>query len=96
MQAIITKFIGPTNTRGSRIKATCEAGHITIPYPHAENTGTAHRMAAQALVDKLGWTTTNYGPLVGGGTPDGTGYAFVFALHDHTCPTTWYWAEKRP
>ena len=32
MQAIQTKYIGPTNTKGARIKAFCAAGSITIPY----------------------------------------------------------------
>lgn len=31
MQAIITKYIPATNTRGTRIKATCSPGSITIP-----------------------------------------------------------------
>lgn len=26
MQAIHVRFLGPTNTRGSRYKATCQAG----------------------------------------------------------------------
>jgi hypothetical protein len=29
-QAIVTKYIGPTNTRGSRIKARAAAGSITL------------------------------------------------------------------
>lgn len=29
-QAIVTKFLGPTNYRGSRVKATCQAGSVTI------------------------------------------------------------------
>ena len=36
MKAIITKYIGPTDTRGSRIKASDEDGNsITIGYDHA-------------------------------------------------------------
>ncbi|TXH40544.1 MAG: hypothetical protein E6Q97_39425 [Desulfurellales bacterium] len=34
MQAIQTRYLGPTNSRGSRIKAWCDRGSITIPYPH--------------------------------------------------------------
>ena len=35
MQAIETRYLGPTNTRGSRIKATAAAGSITIHYDDA-------------------------------------------------------------
>lgn len=73
MQAISTKYIGPSNVRGSRIKATCEAGSLTIGYPHELSGEDCHRKAAEALRDKLGWQ----GELIGGGTQ--TGYCFVFA-----------------
>ena len=33
-QSITTKYLPPTNSRGSRIKATCEAGSVTIPYAY--------------------------------------------------------------
>lgn len=77
MQAIQTKFIGATNTKGSRIKATCAAGSITIKYPNELSGQAAHRAVADALVVKLGWIEPNYGPLVGGCLPDGS-YCFVF------------------
>lgn len=76
MQAIQTKYLGPTNTKGSRIKATCAAGSITIGYPHeVEHGQSAHRKAAEALAAKLGWT--NHGPLLGGQLPDHS-HVFVF------------------
>ena len=77
MRAIITRYLGPTNYRGSRIKARCDAGTITVPYPYEARMGEdVHRIAAEALRDKLGWT----GRLVGGAFPDSDrdGYAFVF------------------
>ena len=73
MQAIQTKYFGPSNVRGSRIKATCAAGSITIPYPHELSGQAVHRKAAEALVVKLGWD----GQLLGGCLPDGS-YWFVF------------------
>lgn len=73
-QAIITKYLGPTNTRGSRISAKAAAGRVSVPYDHALNIEGNHTAAAQALADKMGWK----GALVGGGVPDGSGYAFVF------------------
>lgn len=77
MQAIQTRYLSATNTRGPRIKAWCAAYSITIPYPH-ELTGQAvHRKAAEALAVKLGWTGTYYGPLLGGCLPNGD-HVFVF------------------
>lgn len=73
MQAIQTRYFGPSNVKGSRIKAWAEGGSITIPYPH-ELTGQAcHRKAAQALADKLKWTDKYLGAQLPG-THD---YVFV-------------------
>lgn len=54
MQAIKTKYFGPTTNRGSRIKATCDRGRIWFPYPY-EISGTeeVHRAAAMALCEKF-------------------------------------------
>jgi hypothetical protein len=79
MQAIQTRYLGPTNTRGSRIKAWCAAGSITIPYPHELNGQAVHREAANALALKLGWITLSSIPMLGGQLPNGD-HAFVFNL----------------
>ncbi len=71
MQAIRTVYLGPTNNRGSRIKATCAAGSVTVPYDYGAEC--KHTVAAQALLDKMGWK----GDMVGGCLPDGS-HAFVF------------------
>ena len=34
MQAIVTKYLGPTTYRGSRIVARCQAKKITVPYTY--------------------------------------------------------------
>jgi hypothetical protein len=75
MQAIQTKYLCPTNSRGARIKATCAAGSITISYPHELSGQTVHRKAAEALVSKLNWN--DLPALLGGCLPDGS-YCFVF------------------
>ena len=72
MQAIVTRFHGPTDTRGARITASVEGHRLTIPYRHDLNAEDAHRVAAEALRDRLGWE----GELHAGWTP--TGYVFVF------------------
>jgi hypothetical protein len=73
-QAIVTRYIGPSNTRGSRIKATAWGGSITIPLPHDVEADVAHARAAQALCEKMGWKR---GGWIGGGTPDEKGWCFV-------------------
>ena len=76
MQAIVTKYLPATNTKGSRIKATCDAGSVTIPYPHELSGSDCHRSAALCLITKLDWV--KYGNLIGGGLPNNGGYVFVF------------------
>lgn len=77
MKAIRTKYLGPTNFRGSRIVATAEGGHrLVIPYDYGANDH-GHSEAALALARKLGWT----GVLVPGGLPDGS-TAWVFDTAD--------------
>lgn len=77
MQAIICKYFGPTNSKGSRIKAQCSAGSITISYPHELSGQAVYRKAAEALVAKLGWTEAHHGSLLGGQLHSGD-YVFVF------------------
>lgn len=77
MQAIICKYFGPTNSKGSRIKAQCAAGSVTISYPHELSGQAVYRKAAEALVTKLGWNDGYYGKLLGGQVPSGE-YVFVF------------------
>lgn len=73
MQAIETKFLGPTDTKGARIKASAWAGTKTIPFDHGAGTDGAHDLAAIALITKLGW----WGVWARGGTADGTGNVYV-------------------
>lgn len=54
-QAIQTKFLGPTNTRAPRVKASCEAGSITINWDHMLDTDKNHERAIIALIIALGW-----------------------------------------
>ena len=73
MQAITTKYLGPTNTQGARIKATCEAGSITVGYRHDLSGDAVHAIAAMALVRKLKWGGIH--SWISGSTKDG--YVFV-------------------
>lgn len=76
-QAIITKYIGPTNYRGSRVKATCAAKSVTLPWIDSLNSDENHELAARELADSLGWVFPDY-ELVGGGMPDNRGNCYVF------------------
>jgi len=74
MKAITTKYLGPTDRKGSRIVASdCDGNRATISYPHGVSGQDCHRAAADALCDKMGWS----GDLIGGALKDG--YAYVFA-----------------
>lgn len=76
MHAITTKYLCPTNTRGSRIIAKAAAGSLTVGYDHALNLEDNHKAAAQAFVDKKGWS--HCGDLVTGQAHNGE-YVHVFA-----------------
>ena len=72
-QAITTKFIGPTNHQGARVKAYSQAGSVIVPWDHALNITGNHHAAMLALVRHWGWE----GDWRGGALPNGKGYAFV-------------------
>jgi hypothetical protein len=69
MQAIVTKYFGPGNVRGSRVKATCQAGSITLPWDDSLHRDANHLVAAKALATKMGW---NYAEWHSAGLPDGS------------------------
>ena len=62
-QAIKTKYHGPTNFSGARVKATCDAFSKFYPWRHELNPEANHKVAAQGLMTEMGWTL----PIVGGG-----------------------------
>ena len=66
MQAIRTRYIGPTNVRGSRVKADCEAGSITLDWDDAMNSEANHIAARDALLAKLGWNVPPYAAMIMG------------------------------
>lgn len=75
-QAIVTKFIAPTNTKGPRVKAWCNAGKLTMPWIDSLNIEENHRFVAVQLWGKLKWHTKNI-YLIGGALPGDAGYCFV-------------------
>lgn len=66
MQAIETKYLGPTNHRGARIKATTAGGDsVTVSYDYASHD--PHGEAVKALLIKTGWK----GNMISGGSSNG-------------------------
>ena len=78
-QVIITKYIGPTNTRSSRVKATCWRKTITVSWDYAQDVDANHKAAAEALIKALESDTPDYtwGISGSGPTPDDTGRVFL-------------------
>jgi hypothetical protein len=85
-QAIVTKYLGPTNNRGARIVAKAGGGarayakRMVIAWDYALDVADNHRMAATELARKLNWLEPGNGQkykYVGGSMPDDTGYCFV-------------------
>jgi hypothetical protein len=54
-QAIQTKFLGPTNSRGSRVKAFAAAGSVTISWDHRLNSERNHKAAAEMFANRMNW-----------------------------------------
>ena len=75
-QAITTKYLGPTNHKGARVRARNAAGHtVTLGWDHGLESKQNHIEAAKALAMKLGWESDRW---YGGSM--GVGYVFVEAL----------------
>lgn len=81
MIAIHTKYIGPSASKGARIKAYTSSGFTaTISVPHELSHEVRHFEAVKALVKKHGldW---NLDSMRYGDSADGKGYVFCF---DHS------------
>lgn len=62
MQAITTKFLPCTNYKGSRVKASCERGSLTISWDHGLNAEDNHIKAVETLCNKfVGEDIVKYG-----------------------------------
>ena len=71
-QAIETKYLGPTNCRGARFKATAAGGNVTVSMDYSLSYSENHVAVANALREKMGWKFD----LTGGQLANGN-YAFV-------------------
>ena len=74
MQAIVTRYHGPTNTKGTRYSATSSSGHkVYIHKKYELDEDDNHELAARALMKKLGWA----GKIAGGSLKDAHVWVFV-------------------
>jgi len=94
MQAIQTKYHGPTNTKGSRISATCADGRrVYISYPHEIGGDMErHEVAARALCEKLGWIPER---LEGGALKDGYAFLMLGRLKVNELRNRWIFIIKK-
>lgn len=82
MQTIETRFLGPTDRRGSRYKARTSSGiTLTLESEDALDSVANHERVARALIHKLGWfhdstRADRYGDWYSGGLKGG-GFVFV-------------------
>ena len=74
MQYIKTKYLGPTNHRGARVKAVTSYGEtsVTMSWDYALGSFENHKAVALALLSKLDWGGERY--YAGGSN---AGYVFV-------------------
>ena len=73
MVAITSKYHGPTNTRGSCVRATANGQTVTVPFASELDSEANHREACKRLCAKLGWDADRFF----GGTMDDGRWAWV-------------------
>tara|TARA_A100001515_G_scaffold44484_1_gene34970 strand:+ start:219 stop:524 length:306 start_codon:yes stop_codon:yes gene_type:complete len=78
LQTIATKYLGPTDTKGARIKAVASGGETkTVDWNYAEDTNHNHASAALELAGQLRLDLQGVHHLIGGSTPTGNVYVLV-------------------
>jgi len=55
MVAIVTRYHGPTNTKGTRYSASVQGYKVYVDIDHALDEEENHRQAAVKLCKKIGW-----------------------------------------
>lgn len=83
-QAITTRYVGPTDRCGSRVKATAQAGSVTLDWDDALDSKDNHALAAIALAKKYKWLDHREPVLMAGGLPRNGGTVFVIVPREVT------------
>lgn len=82
-KALVTKFVGPTNTKGPRIKVNGWMNSATYAWDHALSVEENHAVAVGHYVYELNKERSGeyqWAIIGGGATPDESGYAFIIDL----------------
>ena len=74
-QAIVVRYSGPTNSRGSRYVAKAWPGRVSRACDNAVSAEENAALAARKLAEKHEWT----GLFIAGGMPDGKSRVYVWA-----------------
>lgn len=75
-QAIQTKYVNPTCTKGARIQAKAYAGSKFYSWDHSLNIDENHYCAALKFAQLKGWSNAKDFKLAGGSLRDGS-YAWI-------------------
>lgn len=91
MQTIVTKYAGPTNTKGSRVIAKCWIKSKTFEWQYAGNAEENHKRAAVKLVELLNDDRKKaehddyvWKVIASGSMPDNSGNAYIIDLMPNT------------
>lgn len=68
-QAIVTKYLGPTDHKGARVKARCQAGSVIVGWDSDVDANDNHNQAVSVLTHRLGWDKWR-GRWIGGDMPN--------------------------
>lgn len=80
MQTITTKYLGPTDTRGSRIKVSSYWGSKTYSYDHSASCphdAAFERFMNEVVNEMSTKRRTEFKLAAKGGLPDGKGVAYI-------------------
>ncbi len=55
MKAITVKYLGPTNTKGARVKASSFGHSVTLPWDYEYDGNKNRLLAALSLQSKMNW-----------------------------------------
>ena len=86
-KAVAVKYLGPTNSRGARVKAAAGGTNVTLPFRHDKDMGQNIAAAVDELLRRHAWDN----PYVLGALADGT---YVAVLSDKSTYLSTYAGDK--
>lgn len=84
MQTIVTKSFPPTSKTDRKVKASCEAGSVTLPWCYARDNESNHNFAVLCLTKMLDWSVQ----LVCGALPQNEKHEYVYVILNRKIGTT--------